>query len=91
MLITVILVSIRIVSLSLISCCVFSGILGTPAEVYLYGTQFMLVIFANIFGTLLGAYLFLPIYYKLQMTSTFEVCIYVYKTLYPLSVQLKVN
>lgn len=49
------------------------GILGTPAEIYGYGTQFSLQILAMMVGNTVGAYLFVPVYYPLRLTSCFEV------------------
>ncbi|KAF5284019.1 hypothetical protein FQR65_LT13626 [Abscondita terminalis] len=51
-----------------------SGItlLGLPAEIYLYGTQLMLSPLTVVLLMLSMAYIFLPVYYKLQLPSTFE-------------------
>ncbi|CAD5118645.1 DgyrCDS7333 [Dimorphilus gyrociliatus] len=48
------------------------GILGNPAEVYLYGTQFSLQVVAMIIGNVMGALVFVPLYYPLKLTSSFE-------------------
>lgn len=56
------------------------GILGTPAEIYGYGTQFSLQILAMMLGNTGGAFLFVPLYYPLRLTSCFEVmffCFYI--------------
>lgn len=49
------------------------GILGTPAEIYIYGTQFSLQIIAMIIGNLLAAVVIVPLLYPLKLTSSFEV------------------
>ncbi|XP_046473322.1 sodium-coupled monocarboxylate transporter 1-like [Neodiprion pinetum] len=51
-----------------------SGItlLGIPSEVYKYGTQYAACIFTTIFMCILTLYIFLPVFHKLQLTSTFE-------------------
>ncbi|KAF5297456.1 hypothetical protein FQR65_LT19726 [Abscondita terminalis] len=47
-------------------------LLGLPAEIYLYGTQLMLSPLTVVLLMLSMAYIFLPVYYKLQLPSTFE-------------------
>ncbi|KAK2154223.1 hypothetical protein LSH36_274g05017 [Paralvinella palmiformis] len=44
------------------------GILGNPAEVYAYGTQYMWYLFAMVIGILAGTFLFVPLYYPLKYT-----------------------
>lgn len=51
------------------------GLMGTPAELYFYGTQYSLFIFAYMFGCIMGTYTFVPMFYNLKLTSVFEVCI----------------
>jgi len=48
------------------------SILGTPAEMYAYGTQLSMYIFSNIIGGCYGAYIFVPLLYPLKLTSSFE-------------------
>ncbi|KAF5284018.1 hypothetical protein FQR65_LT13625 [Abscondita terminalis] len=51
-----------------------SGItlLGIPAEIYFYGTQYMMFPITVILLMLTLTYVFLPVYYKLQLASSFE-------------------
>lgn len=51
-----------------------SGItlLGVPAEVYMYGTQYYAVFFTTIITTVLIIFFYLPVFYKLQLTSLYE-------------------
>ncbi|XP_066255129.1 sodium-coupled monocarboxylate transporter 1-like [Euwallacea similis] len=61
------------ISMSLIASYI-SGIslLGLPAEIYTYGTQFWMTVVPEIFGAAAMAYIVLPVFYKLQITSTYE-------------------
>lgn len=47
-------------------------LLGVPSENYFYGTQFIVINIAYIFGTPIAAYVFLPVFYKLQVISVYE-------------------
>ncbi|XP_015518489.2 sodium-coupled monocarboxylate transporter 2-like [Neodiprion pinetum] len=51
-----------------------SGItlLGVPAESYRYGTQYAACIFTTFITGLVTSYVFLPVFYKLQLTSSFK-------------------
>ncbi|XP_066595799.1 sodium-coupled monocarboxylate transporter 1-like [Prorops nasuta] len=51
-----------------------SGItlLGIPTEVYEYGSQYIAIVITSLATCLATIYLFLPVFYKLQLTSTFE-------------------
>ncbi|RLU23719.1 hypothetical protein DMN91_003925 [Ooceraea biroi] len=51
-----------------------SGItlLGIPAEVFYHGTQYTACVFTAILTAVITSYIFLPVFYKLQLTSTFE-------------------
>ncbi|XP_014207706.1 sodium-coupled monocarboxylate transporter 2-like [Copidosoma floridanum] len=51
-----------------------SGItfLGVPTEVYLYGCQYFLTVFNTIATGALTAYVFIPVFYNLQISSTYE-------------------
>ena len=51
----------------------FLDILGNPAEVYAYGTQYMWYLLATVIGILSGTFLYVPLYYPLKVTSIFEV------------------
>ncbi|NXA07394.1 SC5A5 protein, partial [Sapayoa aenigma] len=48
-------------------------VLGVPAEAYRYGAKFLWMCMAQIINTLLTAQLFLPVFYRLGLTSTYEV------------------
>lgn len=52
-----------------------SGItlLGTPTEIYLYGTQYMFVMFGFILTGIAMTYIYLPVFHDLQLTSTYHV------------------
>ncbi|XP_051495945.1 sodium/iodide cotransporter [Apus apus] len=47
-------------------------VLGVPAEAYRYGAKFLWMCLGQILNTLLTAYLFLPVFYRLGLTSTYE-------------------
>ncbi|PNF32535.1 Sodium-coupled monocarboxylate transporter 2 [Cryptotermes secundus] len=51
-----------------------SGIMlmGAPTEVYLYGTLYWLVCVAVVFVAVAMNYIYLPVFYELQLTSTYE-------------------
>lgn len=62
------------VSLSILVTFVSAiGIMGNPAEVYLYGTQITFQTIAMMLGQIFGAKIFVPLYYPLKLTSSFEV------------------
>ena len=48
-------------------------LLGTPAEIYVYGTQYWMVWLSYILVISLSAHLFVPVFYRLKLTSVFEV------------------
>jgi sodium-coupled monocarboxylate transporter 8/12 len=48
-------------------------LLGNPAEMYNYGTQFVMIGISYIIVTPITAYLFVPVYYRLGLTSAYEV------------------
>lgn len=52
------------------------SILGLPAEMYVYGTQFWCVVFADSFVSLTMAYVYLPVFYGLGITSSYEVSVH---------------
>lgn len=57
-------------------CCSFiSGIslLGTPTEIYIYGTQYMYIIGAIITMGLVMMHVYLPVFHDLKLVSTYEV------------------
>uniref|UniRef100_A0A669QAE1 Solute carrier family 5 member 5 n=1 Tax=Phasianus colchicus TaxID=9054 RepID=A0A669QAE1_PHACC len=47
-------------------------VLGVPAEAYHYGSKFLWMCLGQLLNTLLTAYLFLPVFYRLGLTSTYE-------------------
>ncbi|XP_074056459.1 sodium/iodide cotransporter [Macrotis lagotis] len=47
-------------------------VLGVPAEAYRYGLKFLWMCLGQVLNTLLTAYLFLPIFYRLGLTSTYQ-------------------
>lgn len=61
------------ISMSLIASYI-SGIsmLGLPAEMYVYGTQLWSIIIADFFVSLTMAIVYLPVFYGLQITSSYE-------------------
>lgn len=46
--------------------------LGVPAEIYLLGTQFIINLVPIIFSIILSANVFMPVFYRLNMTSVNE-------------------
>lgn len=46
--------------------------LGVPAEVYTYGTQHATVLLSEALVAVVTAYVFMPVFYKLQLFSSFE-------------------
>ncbi|RZF43790.1 hypothetical protein LSTR_LSTR006331 [Laodelphax striatellus] len=61
------------VSMSLIASYI-SGIslLGIPAEIYTYGTQYWLVMISEALVSVTMAYVYLPVFYSLNITSSYE-------------------
>uniref|UniRef100_A0A1I8IAS4 Fibrinogen C-terminal domain-containing protein n=2 Tax=Macrostomum lignano TaxID=282301 RepID=A0A1I8IAS4_9PLAT len=47
-------------------------ILGGPAEIYFNGTMYVLSIFGEQIGCVLAALIFVPVFYQLRLTSSFE-------------------
>ncbi|NXG52889.1 SC5A5 protein, partial [Psilopogon haemacephalus] len=47
-------------------------VLGVPAESYRYGAKFLWMCFGQLLNTFLTAHLFLPVFYRLGLTSTYE-------------------
>ncbi|KAG8266488.1 putative sodium-dependent multivitamin transporter [Homalodisca vitripennis] len=48
------------------------AILGTSAEMYMFGTQYLIVNLSYIVCTPIACYLFIPVFFKLQATSAYE-------------------
>ncbi|XP_050436170.1 sodium-coupled monocarboxylate transporter 1-like isoform X1 [Adelges cooleyi] len=61
------------ITMSLIASHI-SGItlLGVPSEVYVYGTQYLVIGFINVFIIIIVIYIYLPVFYDLQLTSVYE-------------------
>jgi len=49
-------------------------LLGVSMENYVYGTQFVVINFSYGLATPIAAYWFLPVLFKLQATSAYQVC-----------------
>ncbi|NWR81739.1 SC5A5 protein, partial [Centropus unirufus] len=47
-------------------------VLGVPAEAYRYGAKFLWMCMGQLLNTLLTSQLFLPVFYRLGLTSTYE-------------------
>ncbi|KAI0221244.1 Sodium-coupled monocarboxylate transporter 1 [Lamellibrachia satsuma] len=61
------------VSLSLLATFMSAiAVLGTPAEMYVFGTQYWMVWIGYVIMIPLAAYFFLPVFYNLKLTSVFE-------------------
>lgn len=63
------------VAMSLVASYI-SGVtvLGTPAEIYNYGTQYWLIIFPIFLMGFVVAYVYLPVFCSLKVNSSYEVC-----------------
>lgn len=62
------------VAISVLASFVSSiAILGNPAEVYAYGFQYWFQCFTNFISVPIMALVFLPVYYNLRLTSSYEV------------------
>jgi len=48
-------------------------LLGTPAEIVVYGTEYWMIWVAYCIMIPLATYVFIPIFYRLELTSVFEV------------------
>lgn len=61
------------VTLSLLASFISAiTLLGTPSEVFLNGTQYSLLAFANIAVIPVAAYVYIPVFYPLRLTSAYE-------------------
>lgn len=47
-------------------------LLGTASEMYIYGTQYLFIIFSYCLVIPATAYLYMPVFYNLQVTSAYE-------------------
>lgn len=57
-------------------------VLGTPSEVYRYGAAFVLFFLSYTIVIIFTAELFLPVFYRSGITSTYEVSKYMYINIY---------
>ncbi|PSN30897.1 hypothetical protein C0J52_26632 [Blattella germanica] len=48
------------------------SLLGLPAEMYVYGTQYSMIMCPEVFVSVTMAFVYLPVFYKLQITSSYE-------------------
>lgn len=56
------------------------AILGVPAEIYTHGTEYWFLGCSYFLGLLIPAHIFVPVFYRLGLTSTYEVSkVYVFK------------
>lgn len=63
------------VSLSLIASFQSAvAIIGVPAEIYTNGTQYWFIGCAYILGLLIPAHVFVPVLYRLRLSSAYQVC-----------------
>lgn len=46
--------------------------MGVPTEVYQHGSSYFQIVFTIVFTCLIVAYVFLPVFYELQLESTYE-------------------
>lgn len=62
------------VAISVLASFVSSvAVLGTPDEIYTYGITYFLLALSPFITIPLVAYVYLPVYYNLKLTSTYEV------------------
>ena len=48
-------------------------LLGNPAEIYIYGTQYWMIWIGYAMLIPMAAHIFIPVFFRLQLTSVFEV------------------
>jgi len=51
-----------------------------PAEIYVFGTQYWTVVIAILLMSIGCGVFFLPVFYKLQLNTSYEVIISIYLT-----------
>lgn len=66
------------VAMSLVASYI-SGVtvLGTPAEIYNFGTQYWLIVFPIFLMGFIVSYVYLPVFCSLKVGSSYEVCYFV--------------
>ncbi len=52
------------------------ALLGTSSEIYLYGTMYATIVISFPICMSIAAYLYMPVFYDLGVTSSFEVLLY---------------
>lgn len=48
------------------------SMLGTPAEIYKYGTMYLWIVISYVFTILISAYIYIPVFFRLGVTSAYE-------------------
>jgi len=48
-------------------------LLGVPTDIYSHGTQYIMHVFTEVLVCIVTAWLFVPVYYNLQVATTYEV------------------
>ncbi|XP_075057167.1 sodium-dependent multivitamin transporter isoform X2 [Mixophyes fleayi] len=48
------------------------AVLGVPSEMYRFGTEYWFLGCSYVIGLLIPAYIFIPVFYRLRLTSTYE-------------------
>lgn len=51
------------------------AILGAPAEIYAYGTQYWFLGCSYFLGLLIPAHVFIPVFYRLRLSSAYQVAL----------------
>ncbi|KAG8224741.1 hypothetical protein J437_LFUL005310, partial [Ladona fulva] len=46
--------------------------LGMPAEMYVFGTQFWMILVSIVFASFVTGFFFVPVFYQLQLTSSYQ-------------------
>ncbi|XP_021109279.1 sodium-dependent multivitamin transporter isoform X2 [Heterocephalus glaber] len=64
------------------------AILGVPSEIFRFGTQYWFLGCCYFLGLLIPAHVFIPVFYRLHLTSTYEMVIYMGVVLYAPSLAL---
>ena len=54
-------------------------LLGTPAEMYVFGTQYCALVLSYPFVMGAAAHLYLPVFFKLQVSTSYEVSGYAWE------------
>ena len=48
-------------------------LLGTPVEIYMYGTMYVAIMISYLLAAPVTAHLFVPVFHRQQLTSSYEV------------------